>query len=444
MQGAGNKIMNKLNQEALIEFNPKLPKLTKSEKAVLKLLVEAGRLISPLYLEQEGQARQVLNKKEIEEAAKKDPTILSPYTVIEKIKGKIIATPYNIKYINFLKPIADKLIEASKITENKRFANFLKLQAKALTGGNYEKAIAAGLKMKPYKIDISIGPLDYFNRLFEGKAVYQAWVGVMDAEGTKRLNNYKSIVYNASRKTLEVGERIENSHFVKAKTIDEIILSGLMARSRFVGLNLPMDVNLVEKYGSEVTIFNQVNNLRMKEEILPTFKEIFSPAFQKEFNTEDLRRSSLRYVALHELAHNYLYYRDAAKNLQELFPAVYELTATLLGMRIAGSLLLKDRLTDKQLESMIVAFICRSFNLIEQSKKEKIMVNYARGGSIFINFMLERGALIQKAGMAIPNFTKIFLSMHELSYKIEHLLSSGSKEEAEAFFNKFSRLSKIT
>lgn len=428
-----------MSDQPLIQFKPKLSGLSESEKAVLKLLVEAGKLIVPIYLEQEKQIKEEISAKEIQKAAQKDPAILSPYTVVEKVDGKLVATPYHIKYAELLKPIAEKLNQAAELTDSKEFGRALKIQARALLNGSYEQAIATWLKLKPYVLDISIGPLDYLNRLSPGKAVYQSWVGVLDIEGTKRLNDYRIVTFHASRKALAHQERIENFGYVKAKTIDEVMLSGLMARSRFVGLNLPMDVNLVEKYGSEVTIFNQVNNLRLKEQIMPTFNRIFSPAFKEGFTQEDLRRGSLRYVALHELAHSYLYYRNSIKNLQDLFPVIYELTATLLGMRIAGSLLLKDKITNKQLESMIVAFICRSLDLIEKNKKDKFMINYVLGGDIFINYMLERGAIKQKEGMAIPNFTKVFLALHELSYRMESMLSLGIRGDAEVFIQKYGK-----
>ncbi len=436
--------MTKNPQEALIEFNPELPKLSKNENEVLKLLIEAGRLIVPIYLKQEREAQVKIDRLKLEEAAKNDPAILSPYTVIEKADKKLIAIPYHVKYARLLKPIAEKLEEAALKTENKQFGKALKIQAKALLDGTYEQAIAIWFKTKPYILDISIGPLDYFNRVSPGKAVYQAWVGILDKEGTNRLNDYKSVVFNASRKALVPNERIENFAHVKAKTIDEVLLSGFMAKSRFVGLNLPMDINLVKKYGSEVIIFNQANDLRIKEKIMPTFNRIFSSGFKGGFTKEDLRRGSLRYVALHEIAHSYLYYKNSFKNLQCLFPVIYELTATLLGMRIAGSLLLKERITNKQLESMIVAFVCRSFDLLEKSKQDKSMMSYALGGAIFINFMLESGAIKQQDKLAIPNFTKIFFSLNELSYIMERLLSSGTKLDAEAFIKKYGQLTRIS
>ncbi|MBU1031414.1 hypothetical protein KKE03_00600 [Patescibacteria group bacterium] len=422
--------------DPIIEFNPKLPKLSKNEKEVLKLLVEAGRLIVPIYKEQEKQPS--FSKEEIEKAAKGNPAILSPYTIVEKVNGKLIAIPYHKKYAELLKPIAEKLEQAAEITENKEFGSALRIQAKTLLDGSYEKATAVWLKMEPYILDISIGPLHHSDdRLEYGKASYHAWVGVLDKEGTERLNNYKTITLSASRKAPGAKEQIYPKK-IKAIVLDEVLFAGIMARTKFVGLNLPVDLSLVEKYGVQVTLFNQVNDLRMKKQIIPTFDKIFSAKFREEFNLEDLRRGSLRYVALHELSHNYLYFKNSAKNLQDLFICIYELAATVLGIRLAGSLLLLDRITNKQLESMIVAFISRSFDLVEKYRKNKFLKNYASGGAIFINFMLESGALKQKEGMAIPNFMKIFVSLHELSYITERLLSSGTRKDAEVFIHKYS------
>lgn len=439
------------SEQPLIKFNPKLPKLSKNEKQVLKILVEAAELIAPIYLEQENQVIQMsnffhnrANKGQVERAIKKDPQILSPYTTVEKINGKLVSTPYHIKYANLLKPIIDKLNEASQITENKNFSKFLKLQAKALLEGTYEEAIAVWLKMKPYILDIAIGPVEHHDdRLFHAKASYQAWVGVVNSEKTKKLTFYKDIVLSARREALLPDEHVENYHEVRGKVDNVILFSGHMARTKFVGVNLPMNVKLVEKYGSEVTLFNEVNDLRLKEQILPTFNKIFSKAFRGGFSKEDLRVGNISYISLHELAHNDLYYKNAAKNLQDLLSPIYELCANVLGLRMAGSLLLKDVITNKQLESMIVAFICRSFYLIERGKQSKSWVNYGTSGAIFINFMLQSGALKQLKGLAIPNFTKIFLSLPDLFSALEFLLSSGTRKNAEDFIKRYGQLKNL-
>ena len=436
----------KLSSKLLIEFNPKLPKLSKSESKVLQLLIEAGKLIVPIYKQQENQKFPGANfyprdatKEEISKVASKAPQILSPYTVVERANGKLVAVPYHIKYADLLKPIVAKLEEAANITENKEFGKTLLIQAKALLSGSYEKTTAAWLNMKPYVLDISIGPNDYFDdQLLFTKNSYQAWVGTLDSEGTDRLNNYKNTILSVRREGLIPTERVSNHDKIKEKVIDTILFSGLMAKTKFPGVNYPINVEIVEKYGSEITLFNQPNDLMMQKEIIPTFNKIFPKEFREEYSFEDLSRGNLRHVAMHELAHSYLYYRHASDNLKDLFRPIYELAATILGFRMAGSLLLKDRITNKQLESMIVTLLCRSFYLVKNRRfANKSLPEYTLGAIIFINFLLKSGALKDLKGMTILNFTKIFVALQDLFHILERLLSSGRREEAAVFIERY-------
>ncbi len=434
------------NNLRVIQFKPKLPKLSKTEMKVLGLLIEVGELIAPLYLQQENQKFMGANfyphdasKKEIEEAAKKNPDILSPYTIVERVNGKLVATPYHVKYVKLLEPIADKLNQTASITQNKEFGKILKLQAKALLTGFYEEAIIARLKAKPYILDIYIGPDDHHDdQMFFAKASYQVWVGIVDLKATKTFSQYKELILSVRRKALIPSQIIGNTKQVKTRVEDVVLFSGLLAKTKFVGVNSPSDLSFVEKHGLEIVLFKQVNEQRVREQIVPTFEKIFSKQFRESFSLEDLKRGNMDYIALHELAHSYLHFKNANENLQELFPVIRELAATALGIRVCGSLLLKDLVTTKQLESMIVAFLCRSFYLAEEMKTEKSMLNYTVGGVIFINFMLESEALRQSKGMNIPNFMKIFVSLQELSSILEKLLSSGTRNDAEFFVKKYS------
>lgn len=424
-----------MTDKALLLFKPSLPQLSKNESKVLKLLIEAGKLIAPVYLEQEKQTKKDIDTEEIEQAVEKDPAILSPYTVIERVNGKLEAIPYHVKYARLLKPVITKLTEAADTTNDKEFENALRVQAKALIGGTYDQAIITWLKTKPYILNISIGPLYHIdNRLPFSKASYHAWVGVLDAEGTNKLNNYKKITLSARRKAFLPGERIEPKT-IKAKILNIVLFSGIMAITKFVGINLPMNIDVVEKYGSEITLFNEANDLRVDEQIFPMFRKIFPRAFKEGFSWEGLRKGYISCTAVHELAHSYLYYKDAAKNLQDLFPPLYELAATILGLRMGGALLLQDRITEKQLTSMMVAYICRCYYLM--SKGSSFMRNYSLGGMIFLNFMQESGAIKQLKSELVPNFMKIFMSLQELSYALENLLASGAKTDAESFIQKY-------
>ncbi len=55
-------------------------KLSKQESQVLKLLVEAARLIAPIYLKQENES--YFSKDELEKYAKNNPCLPSLFSVV--------------------------------------------------------------------------------------------------------------------------------------------------------------------------------------------------------------------------------------------------------------------------------------------------------------------------------------------------------------------------
>ena len=436
----------------LVEFHPKTLGLTTNQTKVLKLLVEAAKLIVPIYELQENHKYPGANfyphgvtKKEIEEAALDNPEILSPYTIVEKKNGKLETTSYHEKYARLLKPVAEKLIQASQVTENKEFSKRLELQANALVDGNYDEATLYWMSMKPYIIDINIGPEErYDDKLFFVKTSYQAWVGVMDKKETDRVFKYKDVILSARRKILMPSEKIDYYDKVQVRVDDSLIFSGLMARTKFVGVNLPNDPNLMEKYGSEITISKQANEARFRDEVLPAFDKLFSPEFRRQFSEEDLKSGSLYLVVLHELAHTYLRYRNSERNLQDLFPIIDELAAYVMGIKVCGSLLLKDIMNQKQLESIIIAYLGRSYSLIQKGNdKDQSRSHYAIGGAIFINYLLESGALKEAGGIHWPNFAKIYYCLDELATILERMLYQGTRADAEALIKRFGDTKKL-
>ncbi|HEY5600889.1 MAG TPA: hypothetical protein VIK81_02255, partial [Patescibacteria group bacterium] len=75
----------------LREFTTPLPNLSIEEKKVISKLIDAVRLLAPLYEKQmsvkgggAGFYPIGLTKEEIEQASLTNPEILSPYTIVER------------------------------------------------------------------------------------------------------------------------------------------------------------------------------------------------------------------------------------------------------------------------------------------------------------------------------------------------------------------------
>lgn len=430
----------------LRKFPVNLTELSSKEKALFKKLTLAAKLLVPLYLRQKNNKYPGANfyphdatREEIEKAAKKNPAILDPYTFVERDKsGKLIAVPFHLKFKTELKPITKLLIEAAKLSDNKDFSWYLKSRAKSLLNGNYERSEIIWLKTEPFRFGFVIGPIErYLDKLFFTKCAYQSWVGIMNKEKTRDAEKLKEMILVSRKKILPGSEKIDVSK-LGIRVDKTAIFSGLIADFMFTGTNLPNDVNLMEKYGSNLTIFETSLDEKFKNEHFPIFKNIFAKNFQKSYSKEDLYGGSLRCILLHEISHSLIRYRDAEERLGNLFPVFDELYAYILGIKSCGNLLLKGVMSQKELEAILIMHICRNFTWWLDSLKNPDVMHYAIGAAIAQNFFFKERAIKETRGISWPDFTKLFICIDELCHLLEYYLALGSYNDAKEFVEEYS------
>lgn len=435
-----------MSKVPVVIFPVKNLDLTASEKKVVAKLIESAKSIAPIYQKQENPTYPGANfyphdasKEEVLKAAEKNPQLLSPYTMVERDKsGKLVAIPYHIKFKKELEKTAKLLREAAKLTENKDLAHRLYLQADALLDGNYEISDIYWITMAPYKIDIAIGPIDRLDdRLFFKKASFEAWVGRIDDEKTKRAKIIQHAIYDVKRKIFTPSEKADFLEKTKLRVDKTLMFSGLFARGMFTSNSLPVDPNLMEKYGIEITFFDTSLDVKFNHQHYPIFGRIFEKEFQKEYSKELLREGSFRNVLLHEIGHSLLRYKDSEARLKELFPVIDELSATIYGVKSCGSLVLKGIMTEKELEAIMIMFICRAFTWWIDAQKQKSVEAFAIGHALALNHFFENGAIHEANGISWPNFSKMFLGIEELSDALERLMSIGTYTDSREFIEKY-------
>src|SRR3989344_1654963 len=185
--------------QAIKKFLVSQKNLSSSEQKVLKKLVSAAELISPLYLAQKNSKYPGANfyphdasKEELERAAETNPAILDPYTFVERDKNrKLIAIPHWIKFQKELKAISRLLREAASISTDKKFSLYLEARAQDLLGGSYDRSNILWLQTEHSRIGLVIGAFDrYLDKNFFKKRAFMAWVGILDEK--KFLSRYLS------------------------------------------------------------------------------------------------------------------------------------------------------------------------------------------------------------------------------------------------------------
>jgi len=433
--------------KAIKKFETKIKGLSQKEKVLLKKLVLAAKLIAPLYLKQKNNKYpganfypQDISKKEIERAAGKNPAILNPYTFVEKNRaGKLVAVPFHQKFKRELTRISKILKEAAGLCEDKNFKVYLKERAKDLLSDNYDKSNIAWLKTENSKIGFVIGPFDrYLDKLFFKKRAYMAWVGIFNKEETEKARKLVSLVLKPEKKYLP-RSKIAKVPKIRARIEDSLIFSGLIADFMFVGNNLPSsaDIYLIKKHGTIFTIFDPTIKRRFEKSILPILKKCFDKKIQKKYSKKELQAAFLRSVILHEICHSLMRYEDATSRLQEYFPFFDELYTDILGIKSCATLLLKDVISSRELEALLLVYICRNLHWAIQYKKDKHLVHYATGGAISLNFLIGEKILKKKnKKLFISDFKKLFISITELSCLLDYYMALGNHKEAKKFIEK--------
>lgn len=417
------------------------------ERAIFDKLIKAAELIAPLYSAQKNEKYSGANfyphdvsREKIEKEAEKNPAILNPYTFVERRKGNSLeAIPFHLKFRKDLKPIVRLLEEAARLSEDKNFGHYLKSRAQSLLDGDYEKSEIVWLKNEVFlpKFSLVIGPIErYLDKLFFKKCAYQAWVGILNEEKTKQAQTMKEMILSSQRKVLPQTKKVELPK-LRIRIDETAIFSGLIADFMFTGTNLPNDVHLMRKYGSNLTIFNTSLAVKFEKDQMPVFRAVFSQKFQKAYSMAELYEGSLRCILLHEIAHSLIRYKDAEKRLKELFPVFDEILAYILGIRSCGSLLLKGVLSQKELEAILIMHICRNFTWWQDLSKNPEVKDYALGAAIAMNFFLKEKAIKIKNGISWPDFTKMFICIDELSRILEHYIALGSYQEARDFVRSY-------
>lgn len=431
------------NSAAIHEFKVEkaiYEELAKDEKKILPILVKAARQLAEIYLDQERGYDKYpganlyppdISDKEIEQATKKNPAILSPFTVVEKEDSQLKSTPYHIKYQRTLKQISQLLLAASKIAKNQSFARYLATASQSLISGNYKQLDLAWLATENSTLQFLIGPYERnLDHRFFVKMAYLAFVGIKDSYFTKKAESIRDIFFTT------VGDkphRFTSPSQVQICSIRNIYFAGFLARALISTEHIPSDDQTIRESGSRLMGYLSTMDYKFNNYLYPIFKVIFQKTFQESYSTELLRRANYYLMLVYGLARQLHRYEGARERLKELFPILDEVSSMVSGLQHCKHLVMKGVLDQKELEAMIIMHICWSFSEWVFAKKSQLRVDYLRGDALSLNFYFTNEALRELGGISWPNFSRIFFTIETLSTIFVRLLAEGTYKEVENF-----------
>ena len=237
---------------------------------------------------------------------KQKKAIYDEHTVVELVSRnplRLKTTPYHVTYGRWLEAAAGHLRNAAAASDDKAFANYLRMRAKALLTDDYYPSDLAWVRLKDPKFDLIFAPYEtYLDDLLGVKTSYGASVLVRNESESKKLAVFKTYVPDIqdalplaaedrpSKKGLESPMEVMDAPFRAGD-----LRHGYQAAAD----NLPNDPRIHEKVGSKKIFFKNFTDARVNYVILPVAKLVMRPDQAAQASGEGY----LAAVMMHEICH---------------------------------------------------------------------------------------------------------------------------------------------
>jgi hypothetical protein len=225
------------------------------------------------------------------------------FTVIRRgANGSLTAVPYSEAYKEFLVPASKLLREAAALTPNATLKKFLTLRAAAFENNDYYASDVAWMELDA-PVDVTIGPYEtYEDELFGYKAAFEAYVGLRDDAESAKLARFSGYLQELEDH-LPIDPKYRNPKLGAAapiRVIDVVFSSGDGNRGvQTAAFNLPNDERVIKEKGSKRVMLKNVQLAKFDKTLVPISKAVLSAADQGLVSFD----AFFTHVLAHELMH---------------------------------------------------------------------------------------------------------------------------------------------
>ena len=389
-----------------------------------------------------------LTKEEFENWIQTHPqdkdAFLSPYTVIQRDGDRLIAVPYHKVYQEWVQPMADKLRRAAELTDNESFRKYLLTKAEAILTDRYFETDVNWIDVKDSKFDMVVGPFEVYEDEFNNmKAAYEASVEIVDQEASRKLDVYTRHL-QALEQYLPFPEKYKNKHAQLTSTfivVRDIYRGGdLRVGYQPVAANLPNDPEVHLRKGSKKTFWKNVLEARVNQIILPIGERLITAAQLPSLTSQGF----FDFVLMHEIAHGlgprYVHGTRTPVNvaLRELYSWIEENKADLVGLHSLRYFREKGILAPEMKVQHLVSFLGSLFRTIRFGIGEA----HGKAAMVTLNFFMEKGAIRYNShdGRYAIHFDEIDEAITELTHILLMIEAVGDYERAKELERRYASM----
>lgn len=217
---------------------------------------------------------------------------------------KLKLVPYSEEYHEFLEPAAKILREAADLTTNATLKNFLTKRADALKSDDYYASDVAWMELDA-PIDVTFGPYEVGeDELFNYKAAFEAFVTLRDDAETEKLKKFSGWLQELEN-NLPFDPKYRNPKIgaaIPIRVVDVMFSSGDGNHGgQTIAYNLPNDERVVKDKGAKRVMLKNVQEAKFKQILIPIAKIVLEPSQQAEVDFDPFFTLTLAHELMHGL-----------------------------------------------------------------------------------------------------------------------------------------------
>lgn len=227
----------------------------------------------------------------------------SPYTVIRRKDGGLVAIPYSEYYRDQLEPAAELMREAAAKTGNASLKKFLTMRAESFLSDDYFESEMAWMDLDG-PIEAAIGPYEtYTDGLMGLKTAFEAFITIKNPQKSGALAKYKDFLRDMEA-NLPVEDRYKNfrrGFESPIAVVDQVHGGGdNVPGIQTIAFNLPNDERVREAKGAKKVLLDNVMGAKFAMILRPMAEKVLVPEQASMVMKEHMAGQTL----FHELSHS--------------------------------------------------------------------------------------------------------------------------------------------
>jgi hypothetical protein len=225
------------------------------------------------------------------------------FTVVRRDANKQTKlVPYSVEYKADLSHAARLLKEAAALTDNASLKKFLTTRAAAFGSNDYFESDMAWMDLDA-PVDVTIGPYETYNdELFGYKAAFEAYINVRDDKESARLaflgEHLQEIENNLPEDPQYRVPKLGAASPIRV--VNEVFAAGDGGHGvQTAAYNLPNDDKVVQQKGAKRVMLKNIQEAKFKQTLQPISKVVLQPAAQQDLSFELF----FTHIVAHELTH---------------------------------------------------------------------------------------------------------------------------------------------